>query len=364
MEQHESSKRFFYIFGRSVLYFGPAILGLIGLLFSSSLLFRILGLLSPLSSLGQIATPIVAEVRSATLGFFLVSVTLSTLLFLTHLLLQTRTHILVQRRAMETDRSAFVRLAADTLRTPLTGLRWITELFLDKDFGDVTPEQRKGMENMNLSIQRLIALVNELLKVMKLSGGVISYRPILTDINGVIKGSLSDIGTLAAAKDQALGFGVLAEQNMILIDAPLVRHLLDSLLTHAVHLGNIHKPVIVHVEYTPDEMSIGITYTGEKLEFKGLSTDVNTVPGIVRTAGDADEGANLAIAWEILNAAGGRFWVRDQQAPEYTLFTVLPRETAPGAKKKGKKSGTSGPVTPAGATQAEQGIEGLLKTLK
>lgn len=237
----------------------------------------------------------------------------------------------VNVRRTEKDKTSFVRMAADTLRTPLTGLRWVTELLIGGDMGNLTDEQKQSIDHMNKAIGRVIGLVNELLDVMRMSGGIVQYHPVPTDVNRVVKDAITDFAAVAGAKHQVVGFGELSKDSVIDLDGPLIRHLLGSLMGNASHLAPVHSKIIVHAESTDTEMSIGITYTGEPIILKpvtSLETEggaAGQIPGMVQENPESAESLNLTISWEILHAAHGRFWTRDTANPEYTLFVTIPR---------------------------------------
>lgn len=231
-------------------------------------------------------------------------------------------HVLSVRRRNDEEKATFVRMAADTIRTPLTGLRWLTELFLAGELGDISTTQKESIHNMETAIRRLINLVNELLSVMKMSGGIVQYHPRPSDVNALVRRAMEDMRAVAGAKRQQIVFGQISHEVAFLLDEPLIRHVLGALLGSAIKLAQLGGTIIMHVESTEERIAIGITYTGEGLAFKSMESperlpEEGSLPA---NLGDVD----LTVSWEILSAARGRFWVRNR-APEYTLFISLPR---------------------------------------
>lgn len=247
------------------------------------------------------------------------------LLVFTYILSFLHWRAVALREQLDHEKTSFVRMAADTIRTPLTGLRWLTELLLGDDLGSMTPEQKESVTNMDRAIQRLVTLVNELLNVMRLSGGIIHYHPKPSDVNIVIKGTIEDVKHLAAGKYQTVGFGGLSRDFAMMMDEPLIRHLLTTLITNAVRFAPLREPIIVHAEPKSGEMVIGITYKGEPVPFKSVGEE-GEVGMVAQDQQVTDDPLNLTISWEILAAAKGRFWVRDE-GNEHTLFIALPQKS-------------------------------------
>jgi signal transduction histidine kinase len=266
---------------------------------------------------------LLALLRGPVYALIIIAAVFAFLLVFTYFLSFLHWRAVALREQLDHEKTSFVRMAADTIRTPLTGLRWLTELLLANDLGSMNAEQKESVTNMDRAIQRLITLVNELLNVMRLSGGIIHYHPKPSDVNTVIKGTIEDVKNIAAAKYQTVGFGGLSRDSAMTMDEPLIRHLLTTLITNAIRFAPVREPIVVHAEPKSGEMVIGITYKGEAVPFKSVGED----GGVGMVAQDqeiADDPLNLTISWEILAAAKGRFWVRDE-GQEHTLFIALPQ---------------------------------------
>ena len=270
---------------------------------------------------------LLTQIRGPVISLIIIAITFAILLSVTYLLSFLHWRAVALRERLDKEKTGFVRMAADTIRTPLTGLRWLTELLMADDLGVMNPEQKESVGNMQRAIERLISLVNELLSIMQLSGGIIHYQPKPSDVNIVIKGTIEDVKNLAAAKYQTVGFGGLSRDSAMMMDEPLIRHLLSTLITNAMHFAAVREAIVVHAEPKEGEMIIGITYTGEALPLKSIGTEGNQ-GGLSMITQDAVQGAddplNMTISWEILGAAKGRFWIRDEGS-EHTLFVALPK---------------------------------------
>jgi signal transduction histidine kinase len=277
-----------------------------------------------LMTLSPDAQNAILAMRPAILALLIFSGTSAVLLLFTFIVDQIHSRALAQRREIDTNKTGFVRMAADTIRTPLTGLRWITELFLNEDLGSISPAQRQSVDNMQKAIQRMIGLVNELLNVMKLSGGIIHYHPKPYDVNTLIKDVIGDMKSIAEAKYQILAYGEMSKDADITLDPPLIRHVLATLATNAMHLAPVKETIVFHAEPKDQETSIGITYKGNAMELKSI--DDAKSPGMVRMDMNDTDNLNMTISWEILAAGQGRFWVRENGPDDHTLFITLPRK--------------------------------------
>lgn len=64
-------------------------------------------------------------------------------------------------------RSELISVTAHSLRTSLSAMRWVLQMFLDKDFGDMTIEQESMIKKAAENNERMINTVNEMIKVNK-----------------------------------------------------------------------------------------------------------------------------------------------------------------------------------------------------
>lgn len=255
--------------------------------------------------------------------FCLLIIGVLTLLFAS---LQTHAYWVRDQEKTAVEKSSFVRMASDTLRTPLTGIRWTTELMLSGEFGTINEEQKISISNMDSAIKRVIDLVNELLEVMRLSGGIIDYNAEPTDVTELIKSSVRDMTSVAGSKHIGLGFGQISHDVLIMLDAPLMRHVLSTLIAAAIHLAKKETVLVLHTEPSEKRIAIGITYKGEKMQFKNFDTNEKAIQkaALPTNVGNLD----FTISWEILNTAGSEFW-RIDKGEEQTMFISLPLVEAP-----------------------------------
>ncbi len=324
---NDTETRSHWLLHHTKLWIGPVALSAIGLVLLPTLLMRHWKLQGALESMvaDDTVTALVREQGELTSGLLLLLSTFFVLLVIAYTMLQYHAYLLESRGKYQEQKTSFVRMAADTIRTPLTGLRWITELMMGGDLGALSASQKDSLGNMNKAIERVIKLVNELLNIMRLSGGIIQYHPKDSDVNILIRNVIKDSEAIAAAKHQTLGFGGVSKDASIMLDEPLIRHLFSSLVANAVHQATIGDTIVIHAEPTDLETTIGITYHGEPLTMKTVNPDMTeNIQDIIMRPGE-DDSLSLAVSWEILSAARGRFWVRDEPT-EHTLFIALPRK--------------------------------------
>jgi len=85
---------------------------------------------------------------------------------------QTNEHL----REVDQAKSQFVSIAAHQFRTPLSAIKWTINLLLGGDLGEIKKEQRGALSRAAESVERIIALIGDLLNVARIESGQIIYK--------------------------------------------------------------------------------------------------------------------------------------------------------------------------------------------
>lgn len=75
---------------------------------------------------------------------------------------------ITEEKEVDKMKSEFVSIASHQLRTPLSGIQWITELLLNNKLGELNTHQKQFIEKIAESNKKLITLVNDLLNVSRI----------------------------------------------------------------------------------------------------------------------------------------------------------------------------------------------------
>src|SRR3989338_8632212 len=95
-------------------------------------------------------------------------------------------------REIDKAKTEFVSLASHQLRTPLSTVNWYAEMLLAGDAGELNPNQKKYLDEVYRSNQRMVELVNALLDVASLELGTFVIEPELTDICKLTKHAIAE----------------------------------------------------------------------------------------------------------------------------------------------------------------------------
>lgn len=105
-----------------------------------------------------------------------------------------------KQRRLETAKDEFISLASHQLRTPLTSIRLFVEMLLKNQLGDLNKSQHRYLKMIDISTQRMIRLVSDMLNISRIELGRLKFEPITTDINKQIMSHCEDIRPLVKEK--------------------------------------------------------------------------------------------------------------------------------------------------------------------
>jgi PAS domain S-box-containing protein len=229
-----------------------------------------------------------------------------------------------KEKEVDKAKSEFVSLASHQLRTPLSAIRWYTELMLDKSSGKTTKKQKEYLKEIMSGSQRMIDLVNSLLNVSRLETGTFKIEPVESDIIKVSKEILKEIKIIAKESNVKLTSKFEKDLPEIKIDAELMTIILQNLLTNAVKYSHV-KNGKVNFNLTKDDKSLIM-----KIEDNGLGIPENQQDKVFTKMFRADNakkaevggsGLGLYLIKLVIDKIGGEISFESEEN-KGTTFTV------------------------------------------
>ena len=160
-------------------------------------------------------------------------------------------------------KSESISISAHQLRTSLSAIKWILKMFLDGDFGKLTPEQDGFMKKAFDSNERMLSLVNEMLSISHSDNTTLSYDFQEHDITTLIDGVLFDFSGESHKKGIEVIF-LKPEQSISLIkfDEEKIRVVLQNLIENAIKYSNQGDRVIISIHTTDGLVEVSVKDTG------------------------------------------------------------------------------------------------------
>ena len=137
-------------------------------------------------------------------------------------------------RETERIKDEFVGTVSHELRTPITTVLGYTDILLRGLRGDLSPKQTEAMSAVRTAGQRLLALINDLLDMSRLTAGKQTLTVVPLDLPPCVERAMGSISLLAGSKRIGLVTGIPDGLPPVLADGELLQRILGNLLSNAI----------------------------------------------------------------------------------------------------------------------------------
>src|SRR3989344_5715463 len=141
-----------------------------------------------------------------------------------------------EAKLFEQGRDEFFSIASHELRTPLTAIRGNASMLIEY-YGDKMLDQdmREMIDDMLISSERLIRIVNDFLDVSRLEQRRMQFNLEQCDVNKIIREAMGELRDLATKQSLTIEFAEAPALPAILADTFRVKQVLTNLVGNAIH---------------------------------------------------------------------------------------------------------------------------------
>jgi PAS domain S-box-containing protein len=232
-----------------------------------------------------------------------------------------------RRESMKLERlkTDFISTVSHELRTPLTSVNGSLDLLLSGAAGELPPKAQKLLGIAVKNNKRLIALVNDLLDIEKLSQGKLAFKPEFVSSQTLIQNAIENNLPFAELHNVSLRLGQIQDVPLY-IDADRILQVMANLISNAAKFSPADSDVLIHSQLKPHVIRIAVTDQGRGLTAEQISKLFERFSQLDNSSNKEQPGSGLglAISREIIAQSGGQIGVESEPGVGSTFWIELP----------------------------------------
>jgi signal transduction histidine kinase len=218
---------------------------------------------------------------------------------------------------------------AKELRQPLSSLVSYVDFLLSESVGILGVTQRKYLERIKVSTERMTRLVDDLLQVTLQDSHLIQYDLGEVNLSMILQSAISEAGQNLRQKNITLHMDLGEKPLFVYTDQLTLRSALAGLLANATTAspsgGSVNLNARVQSsEGEEDYVLVQIADSGGGIAPQDLPRVFSPPDVDLRIAGLGDGGADLSGIKTTIEAMGGRTWVDSEPGMGATFSVLLP----------------------------------------
>ena len=231
-----------------------------------------------------------------------------------------------QLRSIDRLKNQIIANVSHELRTPLVVIGGYNELMLQGALGELTEQQRRGLEVSARSIKRLLGLIENLLEYARLVRDGLRLPEEQVVLNDLLREVVDSFEQEADAKSLVIETDIPEEHLLVRADSKRLRQAFANILDNAIKFSQKGGRVFVRLMPVGAEACVEIADEGigiPESEQSRIFDSFYQVDGS-STRAYSGTGIGLAVAKEIVERHGGRIRVRSSPGAGSSFLVFLP----------------------------------------
>jgi signal transduction histidine kinase len=237
--------------------------------------------------------------------------------------------------ALTTDQAEIIASISQELRQPMSSIIGYADLLLGESVGILGALQRKFIERVRASTERIGSLIDDLIQLTTLEAGLSGLNPETVDVNLIIDNAMAYTSSQLREKNTVLRIDVPENIQPIQSDREALQQILIHLIQNASAASPVDGTVTLRVRMVEENsiefIQIKVTDTGGGISKDDLSRVFSRHyrADNVLIQGVGDTGVGLSIAKTLTEAQGGNILVETEPNSGSTFSVSLPLKNQP-----------------------------------
>lgn len=228
------------------------------------------------------------------------------------------------------EQAEVIASISQELRQPMSSIVGYTDLLLGESVGILGALQRKFIERIKASTERLGSLIDDMIQLNTLEVGLSELKTESMDLNLIIDNALAYTSSQVREKNISMHLDLPKSVAQVNADREALQQILIHLLQNAGAATPVEGTIGLKVRTTSDN---GQGYVMIQVSDTGGGIPEEDIPRVftrlyradnVLIQGVGDTGVGLSIAKSLTEAQHGRIWVESESGVGATFNVMLP----------------------------------------
>ena len=232
-------------------------------------------------------------------------------------------------RELDKAKSGFISTASHQLRTPLTTIRWYSEMLLSGSYGALSEAQHDLVNEIHDGVNRLYQTINLLLGISRIESGKIGNDRVPIDLTAITTEVVKELSpSMVEKKLVYFSFSAQTYPIVVILDPVSLRQVILNLFANSIRYTNSNGTIegrwLVDNEkneviYSVRDNGIGIPKAARGKIFSKFFRADNAISKI-----PDGTGLGLAFVKDIVTSWGGKVWFESEEGKGTTFFFTIP----------------------------------------
>lgn len=242
-------------------------------------------------------------------------------------------HDISERKRIENMKRDFIAMVSHDLRTPLTTIQLFHTALDAGAYGQLNDRGAKNLQMVESEVDRLIALVNDLLDIERLESGKMDLDLLSCSTDALLKRALDACAAVAANRNVQLSISDKSEQGLVVpADEDRMVQALLNLVANAVKFSPEGETVTLQAVKIGDKVEISVMDRGRGVPDNLKESIFDRFKQVEQSdaKGRLGSGLGLAISKAIVERHGGTIGVtnRDGDGSIFWIRLYMERDEA------------------------------------
>jgi len=237
---------------------------------------------------------------------------------------------ITEERALDKAKSGFISIASHQLRTPLTAIRWYSEMLV-KDSEKFDETQKDFLNEIHQGSERLYETINLLLSISRIESDQAKAPAIPVDLYELTNQIYFEVRSLIDEKKINFSVTKIESKFIVTLDPVAFRQVVSNLFTNAIRYTGYGGKIEVSwkmndektsVIYSVRDNGIGIPENQKEHIFTKFFRAQNAIQKV-----PDGSGLGLSLVKELVELWGGNVYFEGMEGKGTTFFFTIPVNT-------------------------------------